>query len=83
MPTIKRLSRSILRNVAAQVTRQVADAAIIGSAIDSVDRAQGHEEWQAAASDYRRRAAIADALHDFALDNIDRFLADNAKDTDE
>ena len=84
MPTIKRISRHILRNVAVTVTRQVADAALVGPAVESLDKAQGPNEWQEAAARYRQRSAIADALHDFAVDSLDRYLnADNGKDPDE
>ena len=80
MPLVSRLSRKVLRNVAAHVTRQVADAAIVGAAADSLDRAKGPDEWQAAAAKVRQRTLIADAVHDFALETLDRHLADNEKD---
>lgn len=81
MRTVKRISRQIFRNVAAQVTRTVADAALVRPAMDSLDRARGPEDWQAAAARYRQRSAVADALHEFAIDSIDRYLnADNEKD---
>jgi len=81
MRTVKRISRQILRNVAAQVTRTVADAALVRPAMDNLDRARGPEDWQAAAVRYRQRSAVADALHEFAIDSLDRYLnADNEKD---
>jgi hypothetical protein len=81
MPSIHRISRKVIRNVAAHVTRQLADAAIVGAAADSLDRAKGPDAWQEAAQKYRQRTAIADAVHDFALETLDRYLKpDNEKD---
>lgn len=83
MGQIGRISRKVLRNVAAQVTRTAIDAALVRPALDAADRARGVEEWNQASNRYRAQSAIADALHDLAVDNIDRFLADNEKDNDE